>query len=488
MALDTGPDTGGKPARDLEPVEIDLIRLRFRDPEVEDRYRREQTERVTPFVRFALAGGCILYGLFGILDAYLIDENLEYVLAIRFLFGCGTLLAAMLLTYTPVFQRHAQSIVALAMMNCGLGVIAMTIIAPPPANETYYAGLIMVLFYASVLIHCRFANNLAVTVTLVVVYFASVATVAPLPDEIIVNNAYFLLMSLGVGVFACYTLELGWRQRFSRYLALEHASDVAIELKNEAVSANHAKTEFLATMSHELRTPLNAILGFSEMMKSELYGPLGSAKYGDYAEDIHQSARQLLTIISDILDYAKSETGSFELEETELNATELMERAVRTCHQLAASKGVRVSVATPEWTPQIKGDGRLLHQILVNLISNGIKFTPSAGEVRVSVSHAEEGGCRFQVADTGIGISEEDQQRVFEPFAQVQSAFARDQGGAGLGLPMVRRLAQMHEGQVEMTSRLGEGTTVVVNLPAERMTGFVEFDEQQTSPDMRQAC
>jgi two-component system cell cycle sensor histidine kinase PleC len=473
-------------AGDVEPVRVDYWLLRFSDPEVEARYRRDHIRRVLPFIRIALLCGSILYGFFGVLDAYLIEHALAEVLAIRFIGGCGTLLLALALSYTRLFDRHNQLILSIAMLNCGLGIVAMTAVADAPANETYYAGMIMVIIYAAILIHCRVIYTIAVTVTMVAAYFLVVTVIAPLPTKVIVGNSFFLIMSLGVSIFACYALDLGWRQRFSRFLALQRASDVAIALKNDAVSANHAKTEFLATMSHELRTPLNAILGFSDIMKAGMYGPLGSSKYEDYAEDIHDSARHLLSIITDILDYSKTESGTIELDEVDVNTAELIERSVRVCNQIASSKGVRLNVEMPEWTPLIRADRRLLQQALMNLLSNAIKFTPSAGEVKVVASHSEDGGCSLVVSDTGIGIATEDQARVFEPFAQVQSAFAREQGGTGLGLPLVRRVAEMHGGSVTLNSRLGEGTAITIALPASRSLGFAEFDEN-SGPGFQQA-
>ncbi len=477
---DIQAEPGANPAAevggDVEPVGLDHWRLLFTDADIEQRYRRDHTRRVLPTIRLAFLCGTILFGFFGLLDFYLIVENLNTVLAMRFGIGCGTLLIAFGLTYTKLFDEYNQLIVSIAMLNCGLAIVAMTAIAGPPANEIYYAGLIMVIFYASILVHCRFIFTVAVTVTLVAAYFCGchngrAAALASdrgqfiLPDHV-ARDEHLRLLRAGTRL-ASPVLT---------FLALQHASDVAIELKNEAVSANHAKTEFLATMSHELRTPLNAILGFSDIMKAGMYGPLGSSKYEDYAEDIHDSARHLLSIINDILDYSKTESGTVTLAENDINAAELTERSVRICNQIAASKGCASRRTSRRGPPIIRADRRLIQQALVNLLSNAIKFTPSAGEVKVSSSHSEAGGCRLIVSDTGIGIAPDDQVRVFEPFAQVQSAFARDQGGTGLGLPLVRKVAEMHGGTVELVSQVGEGTTVTIELPPSRSLGFAEFD------------
>jgi signal transduction histidine kinase len=471
---------------DVDPIAFNRFLLRFDDPEIERRYRAEHLRRSMPIVRLALLCGAILYGFFGTLDVYLIEQNLETALTIRFMLGVGTLAAAFGLTFTPVFARYGQLILSIAMINCGAGIVAMIAITGPPASNVYYAGLIMVIIYASTLIHLRTVYATAISLIFAAIYYFTITQINPLPTWAIVSNSFFLIMSIGVSIFSCYALEFGARQRFSRYVALEHASDIAIELKNEAISANNAKTEFLATMSHELRTPLNAVLGFSEILKSGLHGPLGSPKYVEYAGDIHDSAKHLLAIINDILDYAKTESGSFELHERDVSSLEIVERAARICHQLAASKGVRLSVERPVWTPIIHVDSRLFRQVIVNLLSNAIKFTPSAGQVSVTIEQAGGGACRISVADTGIGIAEEDQQRVFEPFAQVQNAFAREHGGTGLGLPLVRRIVEMHGGEVSLSSKLGEGTIVSIDLPPQRTTGFSEFGAD-AAQDIRQA-
>lgn len=469
-----------------EYAAIGKLTLVFRDRELERRFRREQLIRSLPVIQLALFCGIVLYALFGLLDTYLIDRNLEIVLAIRFGFGIGMMSILVGLTYSRRFLDYAQFMLSLAMASAGLAIVAMTAIIDPPASQTYYAGLIMVIIYASTLVRIRFMHVIAVSVLLAVSYFAVATLINPIPVWALVNNMFFLSMSVGVGVFASYALELSSRQKFAHTVALENAAEVAIRLKNEAVSANNAKTDFLATMSHELRTPLNAVLGFSEVMKAEMFGPIGSPRYREYASDIHNSAEHLLAIINDILDITKADAGRMELEETEVDGADILRNAIRICYDLAAKKGVRVTTDFPEWTPVVRVDKRLMQQVVVNLLSNAIKFTPSAGEVNVRLYFEDGGACRIAISDTGIGIPEEDQERVFEPFTQLQDAFVRDHGGTGLGLPLVRRIAELHGGEVWLESRLGEGTTVAVELPQSRTAGFAEFEDLQV-PKLKSA-
>jgi signal transduction histidine kinase len=460
-----------------EYAAIRKLTLVFRDSELESRFRHEQLQRSLPVIRLALFCGIVLYALFGVLDWYLIERNLDIVLAIRFCFGIGLMSIFVGLTYSRRFLDYAQIVLSLAMLSAGLAIVAMTAIIDRPAAETYYAGLIMVIIYAATLVRIRFVHVIAVSLIIAAAYFAVATLINPIPRWALVSNMFFLTMTVGVGIFASYALELSSRQKFAHTVALENATDVAIRLRNEAVSANNAKTEFLATMSHELRTPLNAVLGFSEVMKAEMFGPIGSPRYREYASDIHNSAEHLLAIINDILDITKADAGRMELEENDVDASNILRNAIRICYDLAAKKGVRVTTEFPEWTPVVRVDKRLMQQVVVNLLSNAIKFTPSAGEVNARLYFEDGGACRIAITDTGIGIPAEDQERVFEPFTQLQDAFARDHGGTGLGLPLVRRITELHGGQVWLSSRLGEGTQVVVELPKSRTAGFAELQD-----------
>jgi PAS domain S-box-containing protein len=242
-----------------------------------------------------------------------------------------------------------------------------------------------------------------------------------------------------------------------------------IEARDQAESANRTKTEFLAAMSHELRTPLNAIIGFSEMMTRQVYGPLGSENYTGYANDIHSSGKHLLAIINDILDMAKIEAGQFVLNEAAMSVAEAVTGAASLLKEKAQAKNQDYDVLRPARGLGLQADGRIVRQVLLNLISNAIKFTPEGGRVGVESTLREDGSCAITISDTGIGMSEDDLRKALEPFGQVQSSLSRAYEGTGLGLPLVDRFMKMHDGRLEIESRPGEGTRATVVFPPARV-------------------
>jgi len=236
-----------------------------------------------------------------------------------------------------------------------------------------------------------------------------------------------------------------------------------------AAAASQAKSQFLATMSHELRTPLNAIIGFSEMLASETFGPLGDRRYPDYAKNICDSGRHLLDLINDILDFSKLDAGRLELHEQTFDLPEVIEGALQMMQGEAARTGIRIIHKTPgQELPYLHADQRRVRQVLLNLLSNAVKFTPAGGTVEVTVFHrGSEVG--IAVADTGIGIAAEDIPRALERFGQVDSSLSRKYEGTGLGLPLSKRLMELHDGRLELDSVVGAGTTVTILFPPKRL-------------------
>ncbi len=252
----------------------------------------------------------------------------------------------------------------------------------------------------------------------------------------------------------------------SRLLALSEELRLA---RDEARLANAAKSNFLAIMSHELRTPLNAIIGFADIIKKELFGPLGDAKYREYILDIEQNAEHLLSLVNDILDLSKIEAGRLELDEDDVDICESVEACLRLVREHAMSGRVALAVDMPADLPRLVADRRAIRQVLLNLLSNAVKFTAEGGSVTVSARLASGQGMILTVADTGIGIAEADIETAMAPFGQVDSSHARKAEGTGLGLPLVKQLVELHGGTLELESQPGAGTEVRVILPSERV-------------------
>jgi PAS domain S-box-containing protein len=250
--------------------------------------------------------------------------------------------------------------------------------------------------------------------------------------------------------------------------ARKQAEAQMLAAKEQAESASRAKSEFLAGMSHELRTPLNAIIGFAETMYSQVLGPMPE-RYREYAGDIAGSGRHLLGIISDILDLAKIEAGKMELDDFPMDITTVVEESVRLLRDRGSSAGIEISVDLPPDLPQVMADERRIRQVVINLLANAVKFTPHGGTVCVTASLTPGRGLALTVADSGIGMTEDEIAQAVEPFVQVNSRIARRHEGTGLGLPMVVAIMEMHGGSVIIDSRPDAGTRVKVLFPPDRV-------------------
>jgi two-component system cell cycle sensor histidine kinase PleC len=248
---------------------------------------------------------------------------------------------------------------------------------------------------------------------------------------------------------------------------VEEARDEALRKRFEAETANASKTAFLANMSHELRTPLNAILGFSEIIAQECFGPVGSPRYKEYAGDIHSSGSHLLSLINDLLDVAKIEAGRMEIQPEPLPVRKTIDGALKIIAVKARERRQELVVEVDSDVPALYADERALKQIVINLVSNAVKFTPEGGRIAVVAGRARAGGFQLMVEDNGPGIPRDKLDKIFKPFSQVDNRYDRQGGGTGLGLALVRGLVELHGGRAWLESEQGKGARAYIVLPQE---------------------
>ncbi|MEQ1754547.1 MAG: HAMP domain-containing sensor histidine kinase [Micropepsaceae bacterium] len=298
-----------------------------------------------------------------------------------------------------------------------------------------------------------------------------------LGHEVYPDSLGFAFLQVCYIVLVALTARTVWqlademlRLRHDKRALIDRLHSSLVETKSaraKAEAANRAKSEFLANMSHELRTPLNAVLGFSEIIKERSFGDAAD-RYAEYGEHIHFSGKHLLGLIGDILDLSKIEAGRRELDESIVDLTELATDALRFVEPQAERKGLNLKLDA-QTRITLRGDERALRQVMVNLLSNAVKFTPQAGSIILSISHGSDGAV-IAVRDSGIGIDPMELGKVMERFGQARHDIASsDEQGTGLGLPIVKGLTELHGGTIRITSKPGEGTTVTITLPENRI-------------------
>jgi signal transduction histidine kinase len=356
-------------------------------------------------------------------QTYVVDDVIRRMIAVSVVLSAGCLLCAYELIRRPAAKSRGLAMLAAVLfgaVSVTLAVRAVSAIVSPP-EPTLYA--------------------------------ASAA-----------QGAHFLVSLVCKILFVVVALMMAL-QRLQREVETRNAElEVA---RARAEDASRAKSEFLATMSHEFRTPLNAIIGFSDVQYREMFGPLGDARYREYAAHIRTSGTHLLDLITSILDISKAEAGKLAVVPVDLDARSILDAVVPLIGGLAEAKRIRLSVDAPATRNRCRADPQALKQILLNLLSNAVKFTPDGGTVSVQLREAS-GDIVFVVRDSGIGIAPNELPRLMKPFEQAACGYSRKNGGTGLGLPLVDALVRLHGGTLHVESALGVGTTVTVGLPSRR--------------------
>ncbi|MGH6870129.1 MAG: ATP-binding protein [Rhizomicrobium sp.] len=384
-------------------------------------------------------------GMRAVEGPFVLSWSMSYVWASLVLsVSLATLAAIVGVTVRNVRGRvGATALLTLAIV--ALHFTAMTAVTLVPNAHTSYDDVVLA------------PESLAIAVAAAALLIVALGLIAALLD-----NHLALRRTDEAARLRAHIVELEATQ-----LSLERASKDLTAALGKASAASEAKSAFLAAMSHELRTPLNAVIGFSDMILSEALGPFGHPNYREYIGDINRSGIHLLELINTVLDLSRLDAGEALLIEETGSLRAILEDALRIIAPQAEKAQVRLTAEFAAAIPGVRIDVRRMTQVLVNILSNAVKFTPPQGRIRVSLDCPD--GARIVVADTGIGIAERDLPRAFERFGQVDSRLSRKYEGTGLGLPLAKQLVELHGGTLVLESKAGSGTKVTICLPAERL-------------------
>ncbi len=385
----------------------------------------------------------------------------KFVLATAF---CGAAWAYLVVALLRVGEPDAQAFAVLVMLLVST-VMSLLAAAIPAA---FVAGMLPMIVGVIMLYAPRLEG--------------AAAPAAALAIGVI---GYFLVVVQRLHASAARNISFQ-AEKDSLIAELEQARLNSDEARRRAESANLAKSRFLATMSHELRTPLNAVLGFSEVMKGELFGPHSVPAYKEYSNDIHASGQHLLMLINEILDLSRVEAGRYELKEEPVSLPAVVEDCCRLLSMRAKSRNLTLTHALEPNLPRIWADERAVRQVTLNLLTNAIKFTPQGGSIVVKVGWTGAGGQYVSIKDTGPGIPAEEIPIVLSSFGRGSLAHKNAEEGTGLGLPIVKGLVELHGGQFRLTSKLRQGTEAVVIFPPERAMDALPAIAPEAPPEAQE--
>ncbi len=370
----------------------------------------------------------------------------EALVALRFWAGVSVVSAATVLADLSLAAGVAGSVLHLAVVLLGWWAI----------GPRQVAGLAL---WASALVGLGFGLRLEETTLQVAVVDHAIALLA--------------VWGTAAALIAAKRAQAAERRaRAALQVRLDAQAAELVATRVQAEIADRSRSEIFAKMGHELRTPLNAIIGFSEIIKDEIFGPVGSARYREYMHDIHDSGHHLLGLVNNLLDIARIEVGKTEVADRVLAVPELVAASLAEFAERAAAGGVTLLSEVPASLPRLRADPRKLRQMLGHLLSNAVKFTEPGGRVSVGAQSSPEAGFVLQITDSGIGMARKDIPVALAPFGQVKNPLRQRHEGSGLGLPLTQALAELHAGSLDLQSEPGVGTTVTLRFPAERVVAL----------------
>lgn len=466
-----------RPSSSTRTVLGKMILPKFESPEAEAAFWMLHDAQ-TYKMRIVALWACFLsFTAFGLLDIYAAATAAPTMLAMRGVASLILLFAVLRFVNPSGTPGSRENDIMLGASGCVTVQVGLILFAPAETSVYYQFGLGVILAVGALIIVPRFRTVLMMSTYTTILYFL---TLPWHPGDMVaaVVNTTFNLMIAGAVLTGSFMRERGAREQAMTEADLASLNDdlkasrlEAMEARDVAIAANRAKSHFFANVSHELRTPMNAILGFSDIMRNEMFGPVGEPRYTEYVQHIHSSGLLLKTNIEDILDLARLEAGKFGWQEEPFTLEEAVETVLATCTHDAENAGVTFTVEHPLPDVAVMADVTRVAQALINLVTNALKFTDSDGVVRLQAILMDNGTCVLRVCDTGCGMSPESLERVRMPFAQAhEDSYSKGKGGLGLGLAIVSGIVEKMEGRFDLESEEGVGTTATLVIPAHRIS------------------
>lgn len=449
---------------------------RFRDADAERAFWKAHDTQMFVVRACFLVLSLIIYLSLAVLDLHLGKDAAFAMLGVRAVTGMA-MLAGIVIFVTPGRTPQARNrAIELCAFASGGGQILFILLAPGEATGHYQFGLGVILSVGTLILTPRFATVLRVLALTMTVY----AVTIPWHQDDLVSGMVSTLFNFLIAFAALIgSFE---RERLDRLQAvtgqalarsnteLAESRCEALMARDEAMAANKAKSRFLASVSHELRTPMNAILGFSEVMRAEMFGAVGSAKYAQYIEHIHASGLLLQANIDDLLDLARLEAGKIGWTDEIFALDRILDGTLATCGRMAREAEVTLTMVNDARALMIEADLFRLTQAAINLVTNALKFTDPGGSVTVHARRAGDGTCLIRVTDTGCGISPENLESMRLPFAQAhENSYSKEKGGLGLGLAIVSGIVATLGGRLDLDSTEGQGTVATLVIPPDRI-------------------